>query len=343
MRRSSKLHLVAYQGWRPEIMGTPAAARAAHALVGRLTLGGGAWLGAGAVIRADGHYVRIGAHAHFGRGATVHIAHDHYPTVVHERVSVGANAVVHACTVRADVVIEDDCVVLDGAQIGAGAVLEAASVVFPRSVLAGGMLYAGRPARALRALEPGEAAARAAALRARNEAADAAWPRGAPKAGIARDAFVADTACLQGDVRIAAGASVWYGCRLDARAGRIALGAHCNVQDNSVLVAGAGGLAIGAETTIGHNVQLAECRIGARCLVGMGSRIAAGSVIADDTFVAAGCVTAPGQVLEGGRVWGGEPARPIGTLDDLKRETVRLTAVMYSGYAREFRAACSAA
>ena len=48
-------------------------------------------------------------------------------------------------------------------------------------------------------------------------------------------------------------------------------------------------------------------------------------------------------VLEGGRVWGGEPARPIGTLDDLKRETVRLTAVMYSGYAREFRAACSAA
>jgi len=183
MRRSSTLHLVAYQGWRPEIMGTPAAARAAHALVGRLTLGGGAWLGAGAVIRADGHYVRIGAHAHFGRGATVHIAHDHYPTVVHERVSVGANAVVHACTVRADVVIEDDCVVLDGAQIGAGAVLEAASVVFPRSVLAGGMLYAGRPARALRALEPGEAAARAAALRARNEAADAAWPRGAPKAG----------------------------------------------------------------------------------------------------------------------------------------------------------------
>lgn len=339
MPGASKLNLVAYQGWRPEIMGTPAAARAAHALVGRLTLGGGAWLGAGSVVRADGHYVRIGAHAHFGRGATVHIAHDFYPTVVHERVSVGANAVVHACTVRADVVIEDDCVVLDGAQIGAGAVLEAASVVFPRSVLAGGLLYAGKPARALRALEPGEAAARAAELRARNEAADAAWPRRAPQAAVAHDAFVADTVCLRGDVRIAAGASVWYGCRLDARAGRITLGARCNVQDNSVLVAGAGGLAIGDETTIGHNVQLADCRIGARCLVGMGSRIAAGTVIADDAFVAAGCVTEPGQVLEGGRVWGGEPARPIGTLDGIKRETVRLTAVMYSGYAREFRAA----
>lgn len=330
--RPASLHLAAYQEHEPLVLGAPLAARAGHALVGRLTLGAGAWLGAGSIVRADGHYVRIGAQFHLGRGATVHIAHDRCPTVIHERVSVGANAVVHACAVLADVVVEDDCVVLDGSVVGAGALLQAGSVVFPRSRLAAGMLHGGAPARPLRALAPGEAAARAAALRARNEAADARWPCRARAASAAAGTFVADTTRL-------AGASIWYGCRLDARRGAITLGARCNVQDNSVLTAGAGGLPIGADTTIGHNVLLEDCTVGARCLVGIGSRIAAGTVIPDDTFVAAGTHTTPGQRLEGGRLWGGRPARPIGVLDEARRGIVLLTAAVYAGYARAMRGA----
>ena len=134
-------------------------------------------------------------------------------------------------------------------------------------------------------------------------------------------------------------ASIWYGCRLDARRGAITLGARCNVQDNSVLAAGAGGLPIGADTTIGHNVLLEDCTVGARCLVGIGSRIAAGTVIPDDTFVAAGTYTTRGQRLEGGRLWGGQPARPIGVLDEARRAVVLETAAVYAGYARAMRGA----
>lgn len=339
MPAPARLNLASFLHHHPVIVGAPHAALPGHALVGRLTLGPAAWLGAGCVVRADGHYVRIGEEFHLGRGATVHIAHDRYPTVVHERVSVGANAVVHACVVKADAVLDEDCVVLDGSVVGAGAVLEAGSVVYPRSMLAGGMLYGGQPARAVRALAPGEAAERAAALRARNEAADARWPGRTPASVAAPDTFVAGTARLEGQVRLAAGASIWYGCRFDARAGVIRLAARCNVQDNSVLVAGAAGLRLGEDTTIGHNVQLVDCTVGARCLVGIGSRIAAGTVIADDTFVAAGCVTEPGQALEGGRVWGGRPARPIGVLDQAKRDIVLTTAAAYHGYARTMRGA----
>ncbi len=331
------MNTLPYGGTWPQIASAPREARAGHALVGRVTLGRDAWLGAGSVIRADGHFVRIGDALHFGRGATVHIAHEVYPTVVGDRACVGANAVVHACTLGDDVVVEDGAVILDGATVGAGTVVEAGSIVYPRSTLEPGMLYAGRPARPVRPLTREELLSRAAQQRARNEADDARWHSRPVVRDAAADAYVAGTCDLQGRVRLAEGASVWFGCRLDGRAGAIEIGRQCNVQDNSVLVGGAHGISLGAQTTIGHNVELIDCRVGARCLVGMGSRIAAGTVIADDTFVAGGCVTEPGQQLEGGRVWGGSPARPIGPLDDAKRQGILRTAAVYADYARAMR------
>lgn len=334
---TSTMNMLPYGGTMPQLAAAPREARAGHALVGRVTLGADAWLGAGSVIRADGHFVRIGEALHFGRGATVHIAHDLYPTVVGDRACVGANAVVHACTLGDDVVVEDGAVILDGATVGAGTVVELGSIVYPRSSLEPGMLYAGRPARPVRPLPREELLARAAAQRARNEADDAGWHCRPGASAAAPDAYVAGTCDLQGTVRLAAGASVWFGCRLDGRAGTIEIGEHCNVQDNSVLVAGAHGLSLGAQTTIGHNVELLDCRVGVRCLVGIGSRIAAGTVIDDDTFVAGGCVTEPGQHLEGGKVWGGSPARPLGPLDDGKRQGILRTAAVYADYARAMR------
>lgn len=332
------LNSIPYDGASPELAGPPRAALPGHALVGRVTLGRGAWLGAGSVIRADGHYVRAGDDLVLGRGSTVHIAHARYPTEMGDRVTVGSNAVVHACTLGDDVVLEDNVVVLDGATVGAGAVLERGSIVYPRASLAGGLLYAGQPAKAVRELTPEEHRGRAAGQRARCESAGDTWPVATAAAQAAPDAFVAGTAWLAGDVQLAAGASIWYGCRLDARAGPIRIGAHCNVQDNSILVAGPQGLVLGEGTTIGHNVELSgDITVGARCLVGMGSRLADGTVVADDTFVAGGCVTAPGQVLEGDRLWGGDPVRVLGPLDDGKRQIVRMTAVVYEEYARVLR------
>jgi carbonic anhydrase/acetyltransferase-like protein (isoleucine patch superfamily) len=332
------VHLLPYAGLSPDLTGPPRAAQPGHALIGRLRLGRAAWLGAGSVIRADGHFVHVGDAFVLGRGATVHIAHERYPTVIGDEVTVGTNAVVHACTIGAGSVIEDDCVVLDGSEVGAAAVLEAGSIAYPRSRLDGGWLHAGRPARPVRALLAGECAQRAAALRARVEAWPGDWPETGVPAWAAADAFVADTAALAGEVRLAAGSSLWYGCRLEAGAAPIAIGQRCNVQDNAVLSATGAGITVGEDTTIGHNVAMADCTVGARCLVGIGSRIAAGTVIADDSFVAAGCVTTPGQILAGGRVWGGDPARPIGDLDDAKRHIVLVTAVVYAEYARQMRA-----
>ena len=332
------LNLISYQGTLPALASQPAAALPGHAVVGRVSLGRGAWLGAGAVIRADGHFVRIGDDLHMGRGATIHIAHEVYPTLIGARVCIGADAVVHACTVGDDVVVERGSVILDGAKVGDGAVVEAGSIVYPRSTLEPGMLYAGRPAKPVRRLSLHEGQSRSELQRARNEAGDVRWTCQPIPTGAAPDSFVAGTCDLSGRVHLAEGASVWFGCRLDGREGPISIGRLCNVQDNSVLRAGSLGMSLGDQTTIGHNVQLVDCSVGSRCLVGIGSRIAPGTRIDDDTFVAGGSVTEPGQHLTGGRVWGGDPARPIGEMNEAKRAAISNIAIVYAGYARALRA-----
>jgi carbonic anhydrase/acetyltransferase-like protein (isoleucine patch superfamily) len=328
--------LLAYLGTQPQLAGPPRHAGPGSALVGRVTIGRDAWLGAASVVRADGHFVRAGDELVLGRGATVHIAHNVYPTLIGDRVTVGRNAVVHACEVHDGAVVGDDAVILDGSVVEAGAALESGAVVYPRTRLAGGQLYAGRPAKPVRALAPGELDARRADLLAAIAADDAARASDDGASQRAPGAFVAATATLRGDVALEADSSVWYGCALDAAGGRIVVAERANVQDNSVLRAAPGAaITIGVDSTIGHNVTLGPATIGARCLIGIGSHVAAGTVVEDDVFLAAGASTLPGQVLASGALWGGQPARVLAPLDDRKRALIAETIVTYCEYAAE--------
>jgi carbonic anhydrase/acetyltransferase-like protein (isoleucine patch superfamily) len=331
------LNTLSYLDEHPEVAGPPRHVGANSAVIGRVVLGADAWLGAASVIRADGHHVRAGRDLVLGHGATVHIAHDLYPTIIGDGVTVGSNAVIHACEVHDNCVVEDGAVVLDGCVVEAGSLIEAGTVVFPRSRLASGNVYTGRPAKLQRALDAGELGRRRRTLRERL-AADAA-ERPAPSSEsphIDATAFIANTAILTGHVIAARGSSVWYGCELDAAGGTIAIGEMSNVQDNSILRCTPGTrLAIGRGSTIGHNVTMAECTIGDRSLIGIGSVLAAGTIVEDDVFLAAGATTLPGQLLTAGHLWGGQPARIIGTLDERKRALITTIILTYCGYASE--------
>ncbi len=331
---TTEMNLLSYGGVAPTLAGPPVQFARSAAVIGRVTLGADAWLDAHAVIRADGHYVRAGAELMLGTRATIHIAHEVYPTLIGNRVTVGEYGVVHACTVGDDCVIEDGAVVLDGCVLEAGLVLASGSIVFPRTTLAGGYLYSGRPAKPERRLEAGELASRRERLRQRIRAIDrpalASTAQGEFEAGV----FIANTAALRGRIRAARDVGIYYACELDAGSGEIAIGARSNVQDNSLLRAGRGHIVIGADSTIGHNVRLAACKIGNRSLIGIGAIVAEGTVVADDVFLAAGGETTPGQVLESG-FWVGAPARRTGELDDAKRKIIADTTPTYCEYARE--------
>ena len=150
------LFTLSYAGVSPQFATPPVLVGAGAAVLGRATLGRNARLGAQSVIRADGHFVKIGDDFSLGPRSTVHIAHDIFPAIVGDRVTVGENAVVHACTLGSDVVVGDGAVILDGSVVADNVVIEPRSIVFPRSELQSGKLYAGMPARPVRDLRPGE-------------------------------------------------------------------------------------------------------------------------------------------------------------------------------------------
>ncbi|MCC6006601.1 MAG: gamma carbonic anhydrase family protein [Rhodobacteraceae bacterium] len=325
--------ILPWQGILPALAARPLHAGPASAVLGRVTAGAGLWLGARATIRADGHDVRLGADVHVGPGATVHIAHDRYPTHVGAGVSIGAGAVVHACTLGAGVHLGAGAIVLDGAEIAAGAALAPGAVVFPRKQLAGGWLYGGMPARPLRPLTPEALAALHAETRA---APDGAAPPPSDHAARTEGfAFVAATARISGPVTLGEEAGIWYGCALEGPAG-ITIGARANVQDNSRLIAADGPVIMGEEATIGHNVTVESARIGPRALVGIGAHLAPGTEVGADVLLAAGARTQPGQVLEAGSFYAGAPARRMGALDAGKRAIIAATWPMYVHYARNF-------
>lgn len=326
--------LAAYNDTSPTFKRDPVYAAQGAVVLGRATLGRGAWLGAWSVIRADGHYVEIGEDFHLGAHATVHIAHDVYPTHVGDRVTAGDGSVIHACNVGDSCVIEREAIILDGSTIGKGSVISAGSVVFPRSDLPGGWLYSGSPAKPVARLSAPELEGYHQKIRGLGSTA--VILADAPQTDLR--CFVAPTACVSGDVTVGEGVGIWYGCRLNAGEHRISVGDGTNIQDNSVLVAEAGAITIGPDVTIGHNVTLSDSVIESNCLIGISSLLASGTYVECDVLVAAGTQTEPGQRLTTGLVWAGRPARPIGQMDDRKRKMLLQTLPTYRHYADQFRA-----
>ena len=305
--------ILPFAGTLPEFATPPAFCGPGAAVLGRATLGRNARLGASSVIRADGHFVRRRRRFRARARSTVHIAHEDLSRRSSATGSaVGENAVVHACTLGSDVVVGDGAVILDGSVVGDRVVIEAHAIVFPRSELEGGKLYAGMPARPVRDLRPGEIEERAARAPPRMPSAGGrACPRacrGRHRRKRLRGADGAASAAASSRRRIPASGSA---ATLDANGGEIVIGENTNIQDNTVIRCRPGErFAIGADSTIGHNVTLGDCTIGARSLIGIGSVVADGTVVGTTSSSPRGAETTPGQVLEArlplGQAPGGE-------------------------------------
>jgi carbonic anhydrase/acetyltransferase-like protein (isoleucine patch superfamily) len=111
-------------------------------LVGAVTLASEASVWFGAVLRADGDSITIGAGSNVQDGCVLH-ADPGFPLRVGAGVSIGHNAVVHGCVVEDGALVGMGAVVLNGARVGAGSLVAAGTVVLegtdvpPRSLVAG--------------------------------------------------------------------------------------------------------------------------------------------------------------------------------------------------------------
>jgi carbonic anhydrase/acetyltransferase-like protein (isoleucine patch superfamily) len=138
---------------------------------------------------------------------------------------------------------------------------------------------------------------------------DDAMPR------IAASAWVADTACVIGNVVLEEGASVWYGAVLRGDNELIHLGRNANVQDGSVLHTDAGlPLRLADEVTVGHQAMLHGCSIGERTLVAIQAVVLNGARIGRCCVVGAGALVTEGKEFADYSLIVGTPARLARTL-----------------------------
>ena len=130
-------------------------------------------------------------------------------------------------------------------------------------------------------------------------------------------AYIAPGAVIIGNVRIAAGASVWFNAVLRGDNEIIDIGENSNVQDGAVVHTDIGfPVKIEANVTVGHTVILHGCHLEAGCLIGMGATVLNGAVISEGSLVGAGALVTEGKTFEPGQLIVGSPARAIRALDE---------------------------
>lgn len=108
-----------------------------------------------AVLRGDVNSIRLGNKVNVQDGAVIHCTFRRAKTIIGNNVSIGHNAIVHGCTVNDNVLIGMGSIVMDKAIVNSNTIIAAGTVVLEGTVCEGGAIYAGVPAKKVKAI-PGE-------------------------------------------------------------------------------------------------------------------------------------------------------------------------------------------
>lgn len=109
----------------------------------------GVWFGA--VIRADNTPIIVGARTNIQEGAMLH-SDAGSPLTIGSGCTIGHHAVVHGCTIGANVLVGIGATVLNNAVIGDDCLIGAGALVTEGKVFPAGSLIVGVPAKVARAL-----------------------------------------------------------------------------------------------------------------------------------------------------------------------------------------------
>lgn len=131
-------------------------------VMGDVWLGDDASVWPHAAMRGDVQIIRIGARTNIQDGTVLHVTHegpynpDGYPLHIGDDVTVGHRALLHGCTVGHRVLVGMGAIVMDKVVVEDEVMIAAGSLVTPGKRLRSGHLYAGSPAREVRALTESE-------------------------------------------------------------------------------------------------------------------------------------------------------------------------------------------
>jgi len=125
-------------------------------VIGDVHIGENSSIWFNAVVRGDVCPIRIGKRTNVQDNVTLHVTHDTGPLNIGNDVTIGHNAVLHACTVKDFVLIGMGAILLDDCVCEPYSLVAAGSLVKQGFVVPSGKLVAGVPAKVIRDLNEKE-------------------------------------------------------------------------------------------------------------------------------------------------------------------------------------------
>lgn len=148
---------LAYRGVWPTVDPSAFVATTAS-IIGDVIIGPDSGIWFGCVLRGDVNVIRVGAKTNIQDGTVIHCNHGGQGAHIGDRVTVGHMALLHDCTLQDDSFVGMRACVMDGAVVESGAMVAAGALVTPGKRVLSGELWAGSPARPMRALTEAERA-----------------------------------------------------------------------------------------------------------------------------------------------------------------------------------------
>lgn len=141
----------------PELKGEGHFVAPSADLIGKVILHDRVSVWFNAVLRGDmGERIEIGEGCNIQDGAVGHVEGGK-SLLVGRNVTVGHNAILHACEIGDNCLVGMGAVVLSGAKIGSNCIIGAGSLVSERTEIPDNSLVMGTPAKVVRTLGPGGA------------------------------------------------------------------------------------------------------------------------------------------------------------------------------------------
>ena len=126
-------------------------------ITGNVHIGANSSVWFGAVMRGDVNFIRVGCNTNIQDGAVIHVSRSTGgQTIIGNNITIGHQALIHACVIEDDCLIGMQACIMDGAVIKKGSMVGAGSLVPPHKIIPAGELWVGVPAKFVRQLTPAD-------------------------------------------------------------------------------------------------------------------------------------------------------------------------------------------
>lgn len=142
--------LIAFDGKKPIIKSSVLLGEGCQ-IIGDVTIEDNVSIWYNAILRADLSPIKVGKGSNIQDNATVHVERER-PTIIGKNVTIGHNAIIHACTIEDNVLVGMGAIILNGACIRKNCLIGAGTLITENKDIPEGSLVLGSPGKVIRSL-----------------------------------------------------------------------------------------------------------------------------------------------------------------------------------------------